>query len=344
MNIFSRYFSSATKEQQSLIDLSNNNLQQSHEMSHQEDQSILTDTFKRKHDYLRISLIEKCNFRCQVNRIIDIFTQVGVNKIRLTGGEPLVRKDLIDIVHDIKSRPQIKTIAMTTNASLLPRKIERLREAGLNQINISLDTLVEAKNQFITRRHGGFQQTLKAIDMALNLDFEAVKLNVVAMKGFNEDELCDFVEFVKDRAMEVRFIEFMPFDQNDWNNKKLLPYFQIRKLIEDKYKLTRNQDGPHATSKTFSIEGYKGTVGFISSMSEHFCGGCNRMRITADGNLKICLFDNREINLREMIDQGMSDSDILLQVREHLYKKHFSHGGVDSILQRENRSMTRIGG
>ncbi|CDW83479.1 molybdenum cofactor biosynthesis protein a [Stylonychia lemnae] len=202
---------------------------------------------------------------------------------------------------------------MTTNGSLLLKKIDKLKEAGLNQVNISLDTLVESKNQFITRRTGGFSQTLKVFQ----------------------------VNFIK---KQVRFIEFMPFDQNDWSKKKLLPYFEIRKQIENKYNLIRNVDQSTSTSKTFRIQGFKGTVGFISSMSDNFCGGCNRMRITADGNLKICLFDNREINLREMIDTGYSDQQILDEVENHLMKKHFSHGGVDSILQRENRSMIRIGG
>ena len=170
------------------------------------------------------------------------------------------------------------------------------------------------------------------------------------MKGFNCDELIDFVEFVKERPIEVRFIEFMPFDKNQWENDKFMGYFEQKKIISDHYQalglsLTRQNDDFSATSKTYKIPGYNGSIGFISSMSDHFCGGCNRIRLTADGNLKICLFDNRELNLKEMLTNGYSDEEIINGIRDHMNTKKFSHGGVDAIIERDdNRSMIKIGG
>jgi len=172
-------------------------------------------------------------------------------------------------------------------------------------INVSLDSLVPAKNELITRRANTQKRAIEAIDKALAMNrFQAIKLNVVVMKGFNDDELFDFAEFVRDRRVELRFIEFMPFDKNQWANDKFLSFIESKRMLEEQLgtPLQRLDDCPTSTSKNYGLPGFKGSIGFISSMSDHFCGGCNRVRITADGNLKICLFDNREINLKTMID------------------------------------------
>lgn len=207
----------------------------------------LLDNFGRIHNYLRISVTEKCNFRCtycmpeegvelsknvlerdEISKLVRIFIQMlGVNKIRITGGEPTVRKDLEGIISDIRSYPEIETIGITSNGALLPRKLEGYALAGLDTVNISLDSLIPAKNRMITRRENTTEKAIKAVDKAVELGLKT-KLNVVAMRGFNEDELLDFVTFIKDKPVELRFIEFMPFDSNQWANKKFLPFFDQR--------------------------------------------------------------------------------------------------------------------
>lgn len=174
----------------------------------------------------------------------------------------------MEIISEIRETcPQIKKIAMTTNGSVILRKLERLQEAGLTDINFSLDSLVEAKSQFITRRPGGFLKTMKAIDKSLELGFESIKVNVVVMKGFNDDEITDFVQFTKDKDLEVRFIEFMPFDQNSWNDGKFVSFQDMLKVIEPVYALERKEQEKSAVSKVYTIQNFKGRVGFITSMS-----------------------------------------------------------------------------
>ena len=194
---------------------------------------------------------------------------------------------------------------MTSNGSLIYRKLDRLKEAGLSHLNLSMDSLVPAKNEFITRRPDTSKHVLRAIDKAIDIGLESVKLNVVAMRNFNDDELLDFVELTKDRRVDVRFIEFMPFDKNDWKNQKFISMKEMHQLISDHYgsSITKLENQPlSSTSKDYKINNYLGHFGYISSMSKHFCGGCNRIRLTADGNLKVCLFDNREVNLKHMLE------------------------------------------
>ena len=237
-------------------------------------------------------------------------------------------------------------VGLTTNGTVLVRKLERLKQAGLSHLNISLDSLVPAKNEFITRRPDASKKVLLAIDSALELGIQSVKLNVVAINKFNCDEFADFAELTRDRDIDVRFIEFMPFSENDWSQNKFIPMADILERLKVSYPSIAKIEGEDksSTSKGYKINGYKGQIGFISSMSKHFCGGCNRIRITADGNLKVCLFDNREVNLKELMEAGASDDELSSVIKTALSKKHFSHGGVDSILKRSNRHMVRIGG
>ena len=272
-----------------------------------------------------------------------MFKSVGVKKVRLTGGEPTVRKDIVEIVEDMGKI--YKQVGMTTNGTLLPRKLERLKQAGLTHLNISLDSLKPERNEFITRRPNTTAKALESFDKALSLGMQNVKLNVVAMKGFNEDEFSDFAELTKDKDVDIRFIEFMPFSLNDWEKNKFISYKDILDNIKQRHNLIECGDDPkESTSKGYKIPGYKGKLGFISSMSDHFCGGCNRLRLTADGNLKVCLFDNREVNLKQLIEAGLTDDELIEYIRKALDKKHFSHGGVNSILGRDNRPMVKIGG
>lgn len=325
----------------------------------------LTDSFGRYHTYLRISLTERCNLRCQycmpaegvqlkpqdqiltfeeIERLTRIFVSLGVNKIRLTGGEPLVRKDVDNLISTLGQIQGIKTFAITTNGLLLPKKIHRLKESGVNLLNISLDTLKPDKFEFISRRKG-FDIVMKAIDMALELDYNPLKVNCVVMRNFNENELADFVTMTKEKPIEVRFIEYMPFDGNGWNDIRFMSYQDMIAEIEKKHpRLERQQDGPNDTSKTYKVPGYEGRVGFITSMSEQFCGSCNRLRLTADGNLKVCLFGKAEVSLRDAMRAGASDEDLIEIIDAAVNRKKAAHAGMYNIANSENRPMILIGG
>ncbi|VAI13287.1 unnamed protein product [Triticum turgidum subsp. durum] len=292
---------------------------------------MLVDSFGRFHNYLRISLTERCNLRCQycmpaegveltpksellshdeIIRIANLFVTSGVDKIRLTGGEPTVRKDLEDICLHLSGLKGLKTIAMTTNGIVLSKKLPRLKECGLNALNISLDTLIPAKFEFMTRRKG-HSKVMESIDTAIQLGYDPVKINCVIMRGTNDDEICDFVELTRHKPINVRFIEFMPFDGNVWNVKKLVPYAEILDKVRQRFKgVERLQDHPSDTAKNFKIDGHVGTISFITSMTEHFCAGCNRLRLLADGNFKVCLFGPSEVSLREPIHSGIDDAGL----------------------------------
>lgn len=325
----------------------------------------LMDTFGRHHNYLRIALLEKCNLRClycmpekgikltpqenilsdnEISRLVNIFSSAGVNKIRLTGGEPTIKKNIVDICKDIKSNENIKTLAMTSNGIVTHRLLPDLKEAGLDAINISLDTLIPGKYEIMTRRKG-YSNVLKSIDKALEVGIESVKVNCVVMRNQNEDEINDFVQLTKDKNINVRFIEYMPFDDNEWNQNKMVSFFEMKDIIENKFgKLSRKKDHKTETAKNFTLEGHKGSVSFITSMTNDFCGGCNRTRLLADGNYKVCLFDNREISLRDAMRSGMSNEEILNIINNAILHKKEKHGGMFNIQKMKNRPMITIGG
>ncbi|EDO45891.1 predicted protein, partial [Nematostella vectensis] len=326
---------------------------------------FLTDTFGRQHNYLRISLTERCNLRCQYcmpedgikltpsNEVLSseeiiliarMFVKQGVTKIRLTGGEPLVRKDIIELCEELGSIEGLQDLGMTTNGITLARKLPHLQRAGLNLLNISLDTLVPQKFEFITRRKG-WHKVMDAIDTALDLGYDPVKVNCVVMKGLNEDEICDFVSLTKNKAINVRLIEYMPFDGNKWNYSKFVSYKEMLKLIWERWPdFSRLDDHPNDTSKGFQVPGFKGSVGFITSMSEQFCGSCNRLRITADGNLKVCLFGNSEVSLRDALRSGASTDEMLELIGAAVGRKKKQHAGMFNIVKQKNRPMILIGG
>ncbi|KAF7281999.1 hypothetical protein GWI33_003664 [Rhynchophorus ferrugineus] len=325
--------------------------------------SPLTDTFGRHHTYLRISLTERCNLRCQycmpeegvsltdksnllttdeILQIAGVFVKQGVTKIRLTGGEPTVRKDLVDIVGNLKKISGLEIVAMTTNGLTLTRQLVALQKAGLDILNISLDTLNAQKYEKITRRNG-WKRALAGIDLALQLGYDPVKINCVLMKGLNDEELLDFVELTRDKNLDVRFIEYMPFSGNKWNKDKMVSYKEmvnkIKEAHRDFYPL---KSIPNDTSKAWKVPGYKGQVGFITSMTEHFCGSCNRLRVTADGNLKVCLFGNTEISLRDAIRSNCSEEDLISLVGAAVQRKKKQHAGMLNLSQLENRPMILI--
>lgn len=326
---------------------------------------MLVDSFGRLHTYLRISLTEKCNLRCQycmpaegteltpstkllsqseIIRIADLFVSSGVNKIRLTGGEPTIRKDIEEICLELSSLKGLKTLAMTTNGITLARKLPKLKECGLTSLNISLDTLVPAKFEFMTRRKG-HERVMESINAAIDLGYNPVKVNCVVMRGFNDDEICDFVELTRDKAINIRFIEFMPFDGNVWNVKKLVPYAEMLDTVVKRFTgLKRLQDHPTDTAKNFKIDGHLGTVSFITSMTEHFCAGCNRLRLLADGNFKVCLFGPSEVSLRDPLRRGVDDHELREIIGAAVKRKKASHAGMFDLAKTANRPMIHIGG
>ena len=331
------------------------------------DRIMIKDKQNRIHNYLRISLTEKCNLRCtycmpaegipllpsaalmSATEIFDIaqtFVTMGVNKIRLTGGEPLVRKDFTEILRKLSTLGA--EVAISTNGILVDKYIPLFKELGVKKLNLSLDSLDPIKFRQITRRDH-FKKVMQNLDLLLNEGFE-VKINVVLMKGFNEDEILDFIQFTKDKNVDVRFIEFMPFGGNDWKSEKLVSLDEIVSLAKNAFgaNLIKLKDHKNDTTKNFKIEGFLGKWGVISTVTSPFCTGCNRMRITADGKMKNCLFSNNEMDLLSPLREGKK-IDKLVQLA--VYDKHAVRGGMDTHekfadkkLNQENRSMIAIGG
>jgi molybdenum cofactor biosynthesis protein A len=327
--------------------------------------TYLTDSFGRQHTYLRISLTERCNLRCtycmpaegvelkpkthilsfeEILRLAGLLVAHGVTKIRLTGGEPLIRKELVQLVERLNELEGLQELTITTNGLLLPRKLDELKRAGVTGFNISLDTLREDRFEDITRRPG-LDTVLEAIHRTADAGYDPVKVNCVVIRGFNEDELVDFVAMTESLPLEIRFIEYMPFDGNTWNTASFLPYREMVDRIQQRWPdFARHQDDDSETAKLWRVPGFQGSVGFISSMSDHFCAGCNRIRITADGQLKVCLFGAQEVNLRDLMREGVTDDALLEAVRGALARKAPSHAGMETIAASENRPMILIGG
>ncbi|KAB2068148.1 hypothetical protein ES319_A08G011800v1 [Gossypium barbadense] len=326
---------------------------------------MLIDGFGRKHTYLRLSLTERCNLRCQycmpaegvdltpspkllthneILRLANLFVTYGVDKIRLTGGEPTVRKDIHDICSDLSSLKGLKTLAITTNGITLAKKLPMLKQCGITNLNISLDTLVPSKFEFMTRRKG-HHKVIESINAAIDVGYNPVKVNCVVMRGFNDDEICDFVNLTVDKPINVRFIEFMPFDGNVWDVKKLIPYSEMLDTVAKKFPtLKRLCDHPTETAKNFQIDGHVGTVSFVTSMTEHFCAGCNRLRLLADGNLKVCLFGPSEVSLRDPLRSGAGDEELREIIGTAVKRKKASHAGMFDVAKTANRPMIHIGG
>jgi cyclic pyranopterin phosphate synthase len=280
----------------------------------------------------------------EIESLAKIFVENGVNKIRLTGGEPLVRKDAADIILRLSKLPVSLTI--TTNATRLHDFAEVLEEAKIKSLNISLDTLDADKFQIITRRDG-FQKVIDNIHLMISKNIH-VKVNVVIMKGLNDHEINNFIEWTKDLAVHVRFIEFMPFEGNRWTSNQVFTMDEMLQLIGQKYSPIRLQDDIHDTAKKFAIEGHQGTFAIISTMSAPFCSTCNRMRLTADGKMKNCLFSQKETDLLTALRNG---EDVLPLIQESIASKAKELGGqftkdFEKIQTEDlqNRSMISIGG
>lgn len=280
----------------------------------------------------------------EIEHIARKFVDLGVNKIRLTGGEPMVRKEFPEILSRISKLPV--ELSLTTNAVLAHKYIENLKAAGVRSLNISLDTLNAETFKKITKRDQ-FQRVWDNILLMLKEGFR-VKINVVGIDGVIEKEILDFVAITKDLPLHVRIIEFMPFEGNHWNSKKVVTAEQMLKWVEQEYDMVKLKDEPHATAKKYKAIGHEGTFAFITTMSQHFCGDCNRMRITADGKMKNCLFGSEEMDLLGAVRRG---EDIEPLIRTSVLRKfkvmggQFSKSYTDAEASKlKNRSMIKIGG
>ncbi|HNR31815.1 MAG TPA: GTP 3',8-cyclase MoaA [Candidatus Hydrogenedentes bacterium] len=325
----------------------------------------LTDAFARAHTYLRIAVTDRCNLRClycmppagvswapssllltdnEFVRLCELFARLGVRKIRLTGGEPLLRPGLASLAGAIKGIGGIETVGITTNGVRLAAQARALRVAGVDRLNVSLDSLRRNRFEQIARRDG-LGEVLSGIDAALEAGFTGVKINTVVMGGCNDDELADFVELTRGLPVCVRFIEFMPFLGNRWCDAHLVSYASMRAAIEARYAILPVADpDPSRVAKEFKVPGFAGSIGFITSMTEHFCGGCSRLRITADGQFKTCLFRSPEVNLRDALRGGAADEEIAALAAEALYLKPRQHADIRELERRADRSMFQVGG
>ena len=326
---------------------------------------MLLDKFHRVHNYLRISLTTNCNLRCfycmpdedyeflpssqimqvkEIEALAKIFVSLGVNKIRLTGGEPLVRKDFTEIIHSLSQLPV--SLTLTTNGTRLNEFLPHIKQAGIRSLNISLDTLDAQKFQLMTRRNS-FEKVWNNIHSAIEESLH-VKVNVVVMKRINDKEINDFVAWTKHTPVHVRFIEFMPFTGNQWDNKKVFSFKEMLHAIETKYDFIKLKDEVNDTTKKYLVPGHLGTFAVISTMTAPFCGSCNRIRLTADGKIKNCLFSKEETDLLSALRNGEEVENL---IRQNIIDKHAFHGGqfetnFDQIHSEEiqNRSMISIGG
>lgn len=326
---------------------------------------MIIDNYNRTHTYLRISLTDNCNLRCfycmpeeeyeftpasrlmqtdEIEGLAKTFVNLGVNKIRLTGGEPLVRKDAKEIILRLSKLPI--SLTLTTNATRLHEFVDVLKQANVRSLNISLDTLQPDRFALITRRDQ-FKLVYDNIHLMMRNGIH-VKVNMVVMKGLNDGEINDFIEWTKHEPVHVRFIEFMPFTGNHWTSNKVFTWQEMLRVIEEKYSFIKLDNDKHDTAKAYVVPGHKGTFAVISTMTAPFCSGCNRIRLTADGKIKNCLFSKEETDLLSAYRKGEDVTELILQNVRMKHKElggqfntDFKHLHPEDI---NNRSMITIGG
>ncbi|MBI5846932.1 MAG: GTP 3',8-cyclase MoaA [Nitrospirae bacterium] len=325
----------------------------------------LRDTFSRVIDYMRISITDRCNLRCvycmpekglslfehkdilsyeEIVRVVTIAASLGVRKVRVTGGEPLTRKNILYLISSLKAIKGIEDISLTTNGILLEQYAQGLADSGLNRVNVSLDTLRADRYREITRC-GDIGSVLKGIDAAEKAGLLPIKINMVPIRHLNDDELTDFALMTLNTRRHVRFIEFMPIGSRDlWSDERYISTEEIMKSVEKIGQLIPvrlRKDGP---ARYFSFEGAPGVLGFISALTHHFCGECNRLRLTSDGKLRPCLFSETEIDLKPALRPQSSDTEIERLLRMAIAVKPEGH----NIDQRDDlnalKNMSRIGG
>ncbi|MDI6786193.1 MAG: GTP 3',8-cyclase MoaA [bacterium] len=325
---------------------------------------MLIDNYNRVINYLRLSVTDFCNLKCvycqpykeiarkshddvlrheEIIRLVRLFVKLGINKIRLTGGEPLMKKNIEYIIKEILRNKEIKDFSLTTNGTLLAKKAALLREAGLKRINISLDSLNSTKYQKITK-NGKLENVLEGIKEATKAGFDPIKINVVPLRGVSEEEIGDFARFAINNKVQVRFIELMPLGEsrNYWEDK-FLHIEYIKTELKKKFSLiterTSVKSGP---AEYFRIKDTEGIIGFISPISSHFCDKCNRIRITPDGKIRLCLESEEEVDIKEFIRENNDDHEIMNKIIQSVRLKPKKHNF--SIGKESGRLMSRIGG
>jgi len=329
---------------------------------------LLVDSYGRRIKSMRISITDKCNFRCvycmpaeglpwlkkaeilsyeEIERIARVAVKIGIEQIRLTGGEPLVRRDVPELVRQLRKIEGLHSLSLTTNGILLKQQAGALAEAGLNRINVSLDSLVREKFAQLTRR----DQLSRVLEGLEELEkypsIHPIKINAVAMRGYSEEEVLDFVQLARRKAYRMRWIEFMPLDADQiWRKEDILTGAEIKAIIEAAWGplVPITTGDPSETARRYTFSDGIGEVGFINPVSEPFCASCDRIRLTADGQLRTCLFATEETDLRAVVRSDAPDEVLADTLRRAVWNKELNHYIGDKRFKRANRSMSMIGG
>lgn len=328
----------------------------------------LVDSYGRRIKSMRISITDKCNFRCtycmpaeglpwlkkaeilsyeEIVRISKVAASMGIEQIRLTGGEPLVRRDVPDLVRQLRQLPGLRSLSLTTNGVLLKDQAKALAEAGLTRINVSLDSLSREKFMRLARRDQLERVLIGLEELERHPSIHPIKVNAVAMRGFSEEEVLDFARLARRKAYVMRWIEFMPLDADQiWRKEDILTGAEIKAIIENEYGplVPITSGDPSETARRYTFSDGVGEVGFINPVSEPFCSTCDRIRLTADGQLRTCLFATDETDLRTVIRSDADDNALAQTIRTAVWHKELKHYIGDKRFKRANRSMSMIGG
>jgi cyclic pyranopterin phosphate synthase len=315
---------------------------------------------------LRVSVTDRCNFRCQycmpaeglpwlerdellrfeeITRLVALLSSMGVRDVRLTGGEPLVRRDFPRLASMLASLPHVEDLSLTTNGFLLERDAEALVRAGIGRFNVSIDSLQRDRFYELTRRDA-LAQVLRGLELLASFpEAHPIKINAVAIRGFTEEEVIPFARLARSAPYEVRFIEFMPLDADHaWSPEQVLTGREIRSAIDDVYPLEPERRESHATARVYRFADGRGKIGFINPVSEPFCADCNRIRLTADGRLRTCLFSLNETDLRGPLRAGASDRELERIIRDAVWRKELKHHVGEPGFIQPDRTMSAIGG
>lgn len=326
----------------------------------------LIDGHGRTIEDLRVSVTDRCNFRCQycmpaeglpwlerdailsfeeIERLVRLLAEMGVSDVRLTGGEPLVRRHFPTLVAMLAAVPGVEDLSLTTNGYLLERDAAALVDAGIKRVNVSIDSLQRDRFFHMTRRDS-LPQVMRGLEaLAAHPEVHPVKVNAVAMRGFTEHEAIPFAEFARSNAFQVRFIEFMPLDaDHSWTPDSVLTGEELRSMIDSVYPLEELPREPSATARVFRFKDGQGEIGFINPVSEPFCADCNRIRLTAEGKLRTCLFSMHETDLREPLRSGASDDELEVLIRAAVWRKELKHRVGEAGFRQPPRTMSAIGG
>jgi GTP 3',8-cyclase len=329
-------------------------------------QDLLHDGHGRRISDLRVSVTDRCNFRCQycmpadglpwlerseilsfeeIERVVRVMAGMGVTDLRLTGGEPLVRRDLPKLIEMLARVDGIEDLSLTTNGYLLERDADALVAAGIKRVNVSIDSLQRDRFFHITRRDSLPQVLGGLAAIARHPQVRPVKVNAVAMRGFTEEEALPLAEFARSTAFQVRFIEFMPLDADHaWTADSVLTGDEVREIIHAVHPLEERPREPHSTARVYRFRDGRGEIGFVNPVSEPFCADCNRIRLTADGKLRTCLFSLHETDLREPLRDGSTDADLAGIIRRAVWRKELKHHVGERGFRQPPRTMSAIGG